>query len=109
MARKIKKPLRISPCDGCANFETFSFRPGCGNDCKIFMRHLEKVFKKKVSPCKDLRCGVPGITSRENKICQSCPLPRIYSDNLGGKEGGCVLGKKKNSTRYTWPWETEYT
>jgi hypothetical protein len=110
MAIKIKKPLRISPCDGCANVKYFRFRSGCGNDCKVFLRHLKEVFRKKVSPCKDLRCGVPGITSRENKICQNCPLPQIYSDSLGGTEGRCPLGdrKREKMTRYKWDWETEY-
>ena len=109
MRQELKQPPRISPCDGCSKISSFSFRKGCGNDCQIFMKHLEKVFKKQASPCADKRCGVPGATSLENEPCLGCPLPGIYSKSFGLKVGSCVLGKKeKTAIRYSWPRETEY-
>lgn len=73
------------------------------------MEHLKKVFAKRVSPCKDLCCGVPIVSPKKRENCEGCPLPDFFSRILESEGGGvrCVLGKKEKdrAAEYVLPWK----
>lgn len=71
-----------APCKKCNDIERFSFK-GCAKSCEKMFEHLKIVFAQKFSPCRDFRCGVPGVDKRNRERCRECPLPGIYVRNLG--------------------------
>jgi hypothetical protein len=98
-----------TPCKGCKDVASFSFE-GCMKKCPTFLKHLKVVFSKKISPCRDLRCGVPIVSPRNREKCkEGCPLPKIFAKILenDGEGVACVLGKKKDdrAAPYLRSWE----
>jgi hypothetical protein len=100
-------PKPVLPCDGCKEVKKFSF-DGCMINCRKFMDHLKKIADSQRSPCRDFRCGVPGVSSRNRTRCEGCPILRAYDKSLGKKAKGpkCKLGEEH--TPYTPPWEYKY-
>jgi hypothetical protein len=80
---KTLKTNPLSPCSTCWKRDKFSFKE-CGNYCLKLRNHLDReVFSKNVSPCRDLICGIPGADKKRIGCPEKCPLPEIYSINLG--------------------------
>jgi len=105
MREKFKK---VCICNGCSDIKSFSFT-GCAVTCQKFIDHLKVIFEKLESPCKELKCGVPGANFDHGAICKKCPLPDIYHKRIesSGGKWKCVLGKK-NVTRYSYGEDNEY-
>jgi hypothetical protein len=113
--RKARKPTKkrepvpkpMSQCDGCKGIKEFSF-DGCMINCKKFMDHLKNIADSQRSPCRDFRCGVPGVSSRNRTRCEGCPILHAYDRSLGKELKGpkCKLGE--DHTPYTPPWEYKY-
>lgn len=105
---KASKVRPFSPCHGCEGEKEFSFK-GCMRGCEKFLTHLKIVFQKDVSPCRDLRCGVPGAKKDSANCPEGCPLPRVYASRVGSGPRS-VLGKPVVPTDYgnDPPWRRRY-
>lgn len=92
MKQATKKGSPKSPCEKCNDIEKFSFK-GCAKSCEKIFKHLKVVFAQKGSPCRDFRCGMPGVDKNNRGKCRECPLPGIYDRNLGDGVLKSVMGK----------------
>lgn len=103
----MKKSIKIvSPCDNCKDAGAFSFTD-CAVKCQKFLTHLEEVFAKNESPCKDFRCAVPGVSAQQRERCRRCPLSEIYSRRIGDGPK-CILGKKRDTAPFIYPYDGKY-
>ena len=94
------------PCEGCPDVANFSFK-GCVNNCPRGMfAHLKKVFAQDCSPCKDLRCGMPGANNTHTGICVNCRMLEAYlkREGIGPKS---ISGKPV--TPFVTEWDTKHT